>query len=165
MARIAADRHAPKTINEACSWSDDVHAQQREWKLRQERTGVTPADKLRGYGEAGNKFNRSDVIPTEAEWQVEAAMQSIDICISRRVRERTRRLAAALLAPRRVSARLTVMRVAETYEQHMCGTSPEAPVTVRRVSERLKVLRRAADNISEVKITGLLRGYGYQRFR
>ena len=108
MPQIAADRHAPKTINEACSWRDDVHAQR--WKLRQKRTGVTPADKLRGYGEAGNKFNRSDVIPTEAEWQVEAAMQSIDICIARRARERTRRLAAALLAPRRVSERLKVLR-------------------------------------------------------
>ena len=83
MARTAADRHAPKTINEASSWSDDVHAQQREWKLRQERTGVTPADKLWGYAATANKFNRSDVIHTEAEWQLEAAMQSIDICISR----------------------------------------------------------------------------------
>ena len=83
------------------------------------------------------------MIHTEAEWQLEAAMQSIDICISRRVRDRTRRLAAALLAPRRVSARLTAMRVAETYVRHTCGTSTKAPVTVRRVSERLKVLRRA----------------------
>ena len=72
-------------------------------------------------------------------------MRSIDICISRRVRERKRRLTATLMAPRRVSPRLTAMRVAEDCVRHTRRTSIKAPVTARRVSERLKVVRRAAE--------------------